>query len=404
MMSRLLRPLSPPLALALALASAVGAAGCERAAPPARGVDGSFNAVDVVFDGHLRLLGARVGAPVATAQGATVAVALVVSVERDWIGRRPRLRVAALSGGREVAVAEREVAAPFERRPGDVIDVGVDLAVDAVAGAAGGDLDVVVSVVEKHPGLGALRWPTVPRTRDEAVRVGGVHVDAGAGADSDALVVVGIDGGVDGAVVGGVVVDGRCDDVAWQRAVPRPLVPHLGEAAPPLTFATTLRLLWDKDALYACFEADDDDAFSPYQTRDDPLYEGEAYELFLDPDGDGDRNDGEYVELQANIHDVHFDAAFSGGARKNMNVGFQHDFVTRTTVSEGRVVQEWRVPFAGLPEGAATAGATWRLNAYRLERPRSGGRVTGAEASALSPPRANDFHRLAQFARVRFVR
>lgn len=375
------------------------ATGCERAAPSARGVDASFRAVDAVFDGHLRLLGARVGAPVATAEGATVAVALAVAVERDWIGRRPRLRVAALSGGREVAVVEREVAAPFERRPGDVIDVGVELAVDAVAVAAGGDLDVVVSVVEKHAGLGALRWPTVPRTRDEAVRVGGVHVgDVGnAGRDlspSGELVV--------GGVVGAIVVDGRCDDAAWQRAAPRPLVPHLGEAAPPLAFATTLRLLWDKDALYACFEADDDDAFSPYQTRDDPLYEGEAYEIFLDADGDGDRKGGEYVELQANIHDVHFDAAFSGGARKNMNVGFQHDFVTRTTVGDGRVVQEWRVPFVGLPEGAATAGATWRLNAYRLERPRSGGRVTGAEASALSPPRANDFHRLTQFARVRF--
>ncbi len=198
---------------------------------------------------------------------------------------------------------------------------------------------------------------------------------------------------------GAIVVDGVPDEADWQRAAPMILRPHLDKGA--LAWPTTAKMLWAPDALYLAFDAQDDDAFSPYTKRDDPLYESEAYEIFLDADGDKDV----YVELQSNAFDVHFDAAFAGGARKNIDRGYDVDFTTKTTVSNGRVLQEWRIPIAALrdvPAGEPKAGAQWKANLFRLERRRRDGKVVGAEAGAWSPPLANDFHKLERFGTLRF--
>ncbi|MDP2343173.1 MAG: carbohydrate-binding family 9-like protein [Deltaproteobacteria bacterium] len=199
---------------------------------------------------------------------------------------------------------------------------------------------------------------------------------------------------------GAIVVDGVLDEPDWQRAVPLRLRHYLDKGA--LSFNTTAKLLWTADALYLAFDADDDDAFSPYSKRDDPLYESEAYEIFIDADGDADV----YVELQSNAFDVHFDAAFAGGARKHMEVAYDVDFATRSVVAAGRLVQEWRIPVAALrdvPAGEPRVGATWQANLFRLERRRQDGKVTETEASAWSPPLKNDFHNLQRFGTLVFV-
>jgi hypothetical protein len=199
---------------------------------------------------------------------------------------------------------------------------------------------------------------------------------------------------------GAIVVDGVLDEPDWQRAPAMRLRQHLDKSA--LAFNTSAKMLWSNDALYLAFDADDDDAFSPYLKRDDPLYDGEAYEIFVDADGDADV----YVELQSNAFDLHFDAAFTGGARRHMEVSYDVDYATKTVVSPGRVVQEWRIPVAALrdvPAGEPRVGATWKANLFRLERRRQDGRVTETEASAWSPPLVNDFHKLARFGTLVFV-
>ncbi len=205
---------------------------------------------------------------------------------------------------------------------------------------------------------------------------------------------------------GALVVDGRLDEADWQRAPLMTFRPHLGRGAPKQ--ATTARLLWTAEHLWLGIVAADDDVFSPYTARDQPLYESEAYEIFIDADGDGARRDGVYVELQSNAFDVHFDAAFAGGSRKNMQLGYDVPFVTKTVVdaAAGVVTQEWLIPVAALrdvPAGEPRVGADWQVNLFRLERRRRGDEVIGAEASAWSPPLANDFHRLDRFGVVRFV-
>lgn len=204
-------------------------------------------------------------------------------------------------------------------------------------------------------------------------------------------------------------IDGVLDEPDWQAAERiGPFVAHDGLRR--LRHETFARLLWDEAHLFVAFEASDTDVHTPYTKRDDPLYESEVVEVFIDADGDGD----EYVELQAAPNDVHFDAAFRGGRRKNFDTSYDVPFETRTRV-EGTLqdasdqdvgfVSEWRIPVAALRDVPAPprAGTEWRINLFRLDRTRRADRVVGTEASAWSSPLSGDFHNLARFGTLRFV-
>jgi hypothetical protein len=170
-------------------------------------------------------------------------------------------------------------------------------------------------------------------------------------------------------------------------------------------------MLWSEGALHVAFLAEDPDVFTPYTKHDDPLYESEAVEIFIDADGDRDV----YVELQSAPNDVTFDAAFAGGRRKNMETSWDAGHEVKTVVDgtfgngadEDRgFVSEWRVPVEKLrdvPPGEPKAGAQWRINLFRLERIRKGEKITKSEASAWSSPLSGDFHNLDRFGLIRFV-
>lgn len=207
---------------------------------------------------------------------------------------------------------------------------------------------------------------------------------------------------------GEIEIDGVLDEADWQGAARLgPFVSYDGRRA--LKNPTWARLLWDEGNLYVAFECDDQDIHTPYDKRDDPLYESEAVEIFIDADGDLD----EYVELQAAPNDVHFDAAFKGGRRKGFDTSYDVDYETKARLegtlnddSDGdtRWVSEWRVPIDGLrdvPKKPAP-GDEWRINLFRLDRLRRGGRVVSSEASAWSSPLSGDFHNIARFGTLRF--
>lgn len=209
---------------------------------------------------------------------------------------------------------------------------------------------------------------------------------------------------------GAIVVDGKLDEADWQRAARLgPFVAWDGMAT--ITRPTTARMLWTPDALFVAFEATDPDVHSQYKKHDDPIYESEAVEVMIDADGDKDV----YVELQAASNDVTFDAAFAGGARKNMDASYEAGHEVKAVVDgtlgdeaaqDVGFVSEWRIPVAALkdiPAGEPKVGASWKVNLFRLERLRTKGRITASEASAWSTPLSGDFHNLARFGTVTFV-
>jgi hypothetical protein len=79
---------------------------------------------------------------------------------------------------------------------------------------------------------------------------------------------------------GPIVIDGKLDDKAWQ-------------AAPPIEFVfpwdfqtgakqkTTAKLLWDDQYLYVGYECEDSDIVALHTERDDPTYQDDAVEIFI---------------------------------------------------------------------------------------------------------------------------
>ncbi len=393
------------LATLLAASSLVGA--CRAPATPRtlvddRGVraidDAALRAIPapataVTFGDTLQLLGARL--PPSVRAGDAAEGTLWWLVVRAPGGRRPRVVVQTRVDNADPTPAPAPAHAlaypAVEWRPGDVL---VDRFRFDVPAGVDGDVVVSVGVVEGD-------WPWRADVHGDDGRAARDRVDVGTVAVLDARPPA-------FARVPrtrhAIVVDGVLDEPDWQRAAVLPLVSSSGKGTP--TRSTTARLLWSPDALFLAFLAVDPDPFSPYTKDDEPLYDSEALELFIDADGDAD----EYVELQAAPTDVHFDSAFSGGRRRGMEVSWNADHQTKTRVDtvDGQrgFVQEWRIPIASLkdvPAGEPRAGARWKVNLFRLERVRSGARVTSTEGSAWSPPLGGDFHNLARFGTIEFV-
>jgi len=195
------------------------------------------------------------------------------------------------------------------------------------------------------------------------------------------------------------VIDGVLDDAAWKRAAPITLVNSMDGS--PGRVRTTARLLWDDRFLYVSFDCEDPDVWGTYTKRDDPLYEQEAVEIFIDADGDGRT----YNELEVSAANVLFDAYFPE-RRKGMDLSWDSGALTAVTVQgtlndASDVDQGWRVEMripidrlAAVPHIPPRPGDRWRFNLYRLELH---GRKE-VEGQAFSPPRVPDFHALNRFA------
>ena len=208
---------------------------------------------------------------------------------------------------------------------------------------------------------------------------------------------------------GPLTIDGRLDEAAWQQsATLSPFVLYHGRSL--ARQQTSVRVLWDEAHLYLAFENQDRDIHTPYTRRDDPIYESEAVEIFIDANGDQD----DYVELQAAPNEVQSDASFKGGRRKNFNTEYNSNYVVKNavkgTVNDGDDVDEkwfseWKIPVKDLVDanGVIAEGDRWRVNLFRLDRVRRKGKVVRSEASAWSSPLSGDFHNIARMGTFEFV-
>lgn len=179
---------------------------------------------------------------------------------------------------------------------------------------------------------------------------------------------------------GSIRVDGRLDDPGWRSIQP---VGHfiLSDGLGPASRQTEARMCWDDTYLYICFACEDPDIWGTMFDRDDPIYEEEVVEAFIDPDSDLTC----YYELQTSPHGTLFDAIIHNptGLRRDMKgetswtcegwlVGVQVDGTldNRDDVDRGWTV-EWAIPFASLSSAPNTPpkdGDTWRINLYRIDR------------------------------------
>ncbi|MHB1846475.1 MAG: carbohydrate-binding family 9-like protein [Deltaproteobacteria bacterium] len=203
---------------------------------------------------------------------------------------------------------------------------------------------------------------------------------------------------------GPIRIDGKLDEPDWKRAATVTLVRSLDGG--PTKAKTQAKLLWDDANLYVAFVCEDKDIWSSYTKHDEPLYNQEAVELFVDADGDGKT----YNELELSPANVTFDAYFPA-RRQGMDMTWESGMKTAVVVDgtlndPSDVDRGWTaelsVPIAKLaavPHVPPLPGDRWRINLYRLDW--SDNRKTN-EGSAFSPLFQPDFHNLPRFGWLEF--
>jgi hypothetical protein len=208
-------------------------------------------------------------------------------------------------------------------------------------------------------------------------------------------------------VTGEIEIDGKLDEPDWKKAKATSAFKNTrtGEKG---AFKASSRLMYDAKHLYAAFEVTDTLLKSSFENRDDHLWEQDAVEIMVDPDGDGKN----YFEIQVAPSGVVFDTRYDS-PRKPQPLGhldWDCQAVAKVETKgklndedadEGYVVEmaiPWQAFATGTPPAKAPrAREIWRVNLFVMDTQKAGQQTVG-----WSPPRVSDFHTLDRFGRLEF--
>lgn len=179
----------------------------------------------------------------------------------------------------------------------------------------------------------------------------------------------------------------------------------------PARYETAFRAVWTDAALAVRFDARDDQPWHTHLRRNDPLWDEEVVELFLDVSGGG----LDYAEVEISpanvVCDLHVVTPWPN--LKSDPTWNWEGLETRVLRpgAEGRLDGDWTavawLPWSGLrslsSEAARrvppVAGDQWRFNVFRIKRP---GGPQDPERGAIyaawsAPPEGPSFHAPAAF-------
>jgi hypothetical protein len=187
-------------------------------------------------------------------------------------------------------------------------------------------------------------------------------------------------------------------------AVPVPAF-RLADGSGPPRQGTTVRVQATAEALAIAFTCADSDAWGTLKGRDAPVYKEECVEVFLAP---GIDDPIDYFEFELSPLGTFFDARVHNptGRRESMTADLAWRAKGATwKASIDRPRSRWsaeiRLPWSGLGfADPARLPRSWRLNLYRIDRPRDG---SPPEYSCWSPTLATppNFHLPARFGSLR---
>jgi len=162
---------------------------------------------------------------------------------------------------------------------------------------------------------------------------------------------------------------------------------------------------YDASNLYVVYHGlDEVESVATYTRHDDPVYEEDAYEIFLSPSSLTD-----YFELEVSLLGTTFDARIHSpdGVRATMIADVSWDCpgfwtaLRKGTGAEGSWVEVVMVvPFSSLDRDTPKPGETWRGNLFRVDRSPTFGDSYSAWCPTLRTPA--DFHLPAAFGEFHF--
>ncbi len=101
-----------------------------------------------------------------------------------------------------------------------------------------------------------------------------------------------------------IKIDGKLDDPAWKNAPwSEPFQDIEGDAKPKPRFQTRVKMLWDDQYLYIGAELEEPEIWATLTKRDSVIFQDNDFEVFLDPDDDGQL----YAELELNAMNTVWD-------------------------------------------------------------------------------------------------
>ena len=209
-----------------------------------------------------------------------------------------------------------------------------------------------------------------------------------------------------------IYVDGRLDEEAWKLA---PVLQLSAKNGGQPAQATTARILWDDYYIYFSWDCEDSHIWSTMTVRDQPLYNEEVVEVFLDADSDLKT----YLELEVNPLGTLWDGfiinrEFKDGQAKLTGILAWNSFGIRWAVNTVGTVNDpadkdklWSVELAlpltdivTAPNNPPKNGDRWRANLFRIDLPEGAGKP--GQGQAWSPVSGRTFHDPEHFGELIF--
>ncbi|MDB4867883.1 MAG: hypothetical protein JWR03_2216 [Cohnella sp.] len=162
--------------------------------------------------------------------------------------------------------------------------------------------------------------------------------------------------------------------------------------------ATTVKACWDDSRVYFRFICEDRYVRASLFGRDEPLYNEDVVEVFIDQQGHGLR----YLEFEVNPNNALFDAVIDNDLKGTIKADTTWDaqgVVTSVAKSHDGLIYDISIPhenFDSIPE----AGTQWRVNFYRIDEDLDGVR----HYLAWSATGAVNFHLPDRFGVLTFVK
>jgi hypothetical protein len=201
-------------------------------------------------------------------------------------------------------------------------------------------------------------------------------------------------------------LDGKLDDACWKAAAPITDFAAFWDKAP--RSGTRAMLVWDDEAIYYGAELTDAELRAFGTKRNDHLWEGDVFEMFLKPSKDRP----EYYEFQSNPRAVVFEAAFPkrGGITRPFNqepvLGHEAAVTLDGTLDKpGDADRKWtvegRIPWTAFAPsgGAPKPGAKWSFALCRYDYGPEGTEPLLMSSAPLTQP---NFHRYEDYGTLTF--
>lgn len=204
-----------------------------------------------------------------------------------------------------------------------------------------------------------------------------------------------------------IAIDGRVDEPAWRAAEPVTLQ-FPWDSQTGAKQKTTVRLLWNADFLFVAYECEDTDIVAHHEQRDDPTYEDDAVEIFIQPNPKHPIYVGLEINARAVLFDyiaVHRQALVKSYDIKGVQLASRLDgTLNLTSDRDNGWTLELAIPLRQLAElsggKSVGAGTTWGANINRLDGTEPHRRLSVWSDSATVVPTP---HNPARFGRLVFA-